>query len=147
MALAPHCALVIGWRGLGMKAMSLRSIAVALAAGCVTSSACAKMHSVTPNAPRGDRTQLVDRVEVRNGHRKLLLLHGSDIVRAYRVQLGRRPTGQKERSGTIAPPKALTTSSITIHIATVFCQSRSRILIRRTWPERDPITGMLAGQS
>jgi murein L,D-transpeptidase YafK len=103
--LARHCALVVGCRGQGMKAMTLRSIAAALAVGWVTSSACAKIYSMTPNVPRDNRGQLVDRVEVRKAQRKLLLLHGSDIVRAYHVQLGRRPTGQKQRSGDYRTPE------------------------------------------
>jgi murein L,D-transpeptidase YafK len=103
--LTGHCALVVGCRGLGMKAMTLKSIAAALAVGCVASSACAKMHAVTPNAQWDNRAQPVDRVEVRKAQRELLLLHGNDIVRAYRVQLGRKPTGQKERSGDYRTPE------------------------------------------
>jgi murein L,D-transpeptidase YafK len=88
-----------------MKAMTLRSIGAALAVSCVTSAACAKMHSVTPNAALGNTVHLVDRVEVRKAARELLLLHGRDIVRAYHVQLGRNPTGPKERSGDYRTPE------------------------------------------
>jgi hypothetical protein len=35
------------------------------------------------NARPGDTVHLVDRVEVRKAERKLLLLHGSDIVRPW----------------------------------------------------------------
>ena len=85
--------------------MTLRSVAAALAVGCVISAACAKMYSVTPNAPPGDTLHLVDRVEVRKAERKLLLLHGSDILRVYHVQLGLNPTGPKERSGDDRTPE------------------------------------------
>jgi murein L,D-transpeptidase YafK len=47
----------------------------------------------------------VDRVVVHKGERRLLLMHGGNIVRSYRVQLGLNPTGQKERSGDFRTPE------------------------------------------
>jgi len=48
---------------------------------------------------------LVDRVVVRKGERRLLLLHGGNTVRSYHVALGLNPVGQKERSGDFRTPE------------------------------------------
>lgn len=47
----------------------------------------------------------VDRVLVRKSQRRLLLMHGGNIVRSYHVQLGLSPVGQKERSGDFRTPE------------------------------------------
>jgi murein L,D-transpeptidase YafK len=47
----------------------------------------------------------VDRVLVRKSERRLLLMHGGNIVRSYHVQLGLSPVGQKERSGDFRTPE------------------------------------------
>ena len=47
----------------------------------------------------------VDRVVVRKGERRLLLMHGGNIVRSYHVALGLSPVGQKERSGDFRTPE------------------------------------------
>jgi murein L,D-transpeptidase YafK len=47
----------------------------------------------------------VDRVLVRKSERRLLLMHGGNIVRSYRVQLGLSPLGQKQRSGDFRTPE------------------------------------------
>jgi murein L,D-transpeptidase YafK len=48
---------------------------------------------------------LVDRVVVRKGERRLLLMHSGNIVRSYHVALGLNPIGQKERSGDFRTPE------------------------------------------
>jgi murein L,D-transpeptidase YafK len=48
---------------------------------------------------------VVDRVVVRKADRKLELLHGSTIVRTYKVALGLNPIGTKERSGDFRTPE------------------------------------------
>ena len=48
---------------------------------------------------------LVDRIVVHKGERRLVLLHGGDIVRSYHVSLGLSPIGQKERSGDFRTPE------------------------------------------
>lgn len=48
---------------------------------------------------------LVDRVVVHKGERRLLLMHGGNVVRTYRVALGLNPVGQKERSGDFRTPE------------------------------------------
>ncbi len=47
----------------------------------------------------------VDRVLVHKSERRLLLMHGGNIVRSYHVQLGLSPVGQKERSGDFRTPE------------------------------------------
>jgi murein L,D-transpeptidase YafK len=48
---------------------------------------------------------LVDRVVVHKSERRLLLMHGGNIVRSYHVALGLSPVGQKERSGDFRTPE------------------------------------------
>ena len=85
--------------------MNLRNMAAMLVLNCTAAAGCAKMHTVTPNSPPGDTLRVVDRVVVHKAERKLLLMHGSDIVRSYHVELGLNPTGQKERSGDSRTPE------------------------------------------
>jgi murein L,D-transpeptidase YafK len=47
----------------------------------------------------------VDRVLVRKSERRLLLMHGGNVVRSYHVALGLSPVGQKERSGDFRTPE------------------------------------------
>ena len=47
----------------------------------------------------------VDRVVVRKGERRLLLMHGGNVVRSYHVALGLNPLGQKQRSGDFRTPE------------------------------------------
>jgi len=47
----------------------------------------------------------VDRVVVKKGERRLLLMHGGNTVRAYHVALGLNPSGQKERAGDFRTPE------------------------------------------
>jgi murein L,D-transpeptidase YafK len=47
----------------------------------------------------------VDRVVVHKGERRMLLMHGGNIVRSYHVELGLSPIGQKERSGDFRTPE------------------------------------------
>ncbi|HXW74156.1 MAG TPA: L,D-transpeptidase family protein [Steroidobacteraceae bacterium] len=48
---------------------------------------------------------LVDRVVVHKSERRLLLMHGGNVVRSYHVALGLSPIGQKERSGDFRTPE------------------------------------------
>jgi len=54
---------------------------------------------------------VVDRVVVHKSERRLLLMHGGNVVRAYHVQLGLSPVGQKERSGDFRTPEGTSGSS------------------------------------
>jgi len=64
--------------------------------------------------PEGQRVMLtateaslppVDHVVVHKSERKLFLMHGSTIVRSYKVALGLNPIGQKERAGDSRTPE------------------------------------------
>jgi murein L,D-transpeptidase YafK len=48
---------------------------------------------------------VVDRLVVRKGERKLLLLRGDTVVRTYKIALGLNPVGTKERSGDFRTPE------------------------------------------
>jgi murein L,D-transpeptidase YafK len=48
---------------------------------------------------------VVDKVVVHKSDRKLELLHGSTVVRTYKVALGLNPIGTKERSGDFRTPE------------------------------------------
>jgi murein L,D-transpeptidase YafK len=47
----------------------------------------------------------VDRVVVHKGERRMVLMHGGNVVRSYHVELGLNPIGQKERSGDFRTPE------------------------------------------
>jgi murein L,D-transpeptidase YafK len=53
----------------------------------------------------GSSLPVVDRVVVKKSERRLYLMHGGNIVRAYHVSLGLNPIGQKERSGDFRTPE------------------------------------------
>ena len=86
--------------------MNFRNAATIFSLAAVAA-ACAERQSVNPNAPRGDTSRMVDHVIVRKDERKLLLMHGNDIVRSYHVELGLNPTGRKERSGDARTPEGV----------------------------------------
>jgi len=84
--------------------MSFRGVAIIfLLAG--VAAGCAEKQSIAPNARPGDTVHRVDRVIVRKGERRLLLMHGSDTLRSYHVELGLNPTGRKEQSGDSRTPE------------------------------------------
>ncbi|HEY1282974.1 MAG TPA: L,D-transpeptidase family protein [Steroidobacteraceae bacterium] len=53
----------------------------------------------------GSSMPLADRVVVKKGERKLLLMHGDSILRTYKVALGLNPVGHKERAGDFRTPE------------------------------------------
>lgn len=56
-------------------------------------------------ATMGMDLPMADRVLVRKSERRLYLMRGSDVLRAYRVALGLNPGGPKERSGDFRTPE------------------------------------------
>jgi murein L,D-transpeptidase YafK len=52
-----------------------------------------------------DKLPPVDRVVVHKAERRMMLMRGGNVVRAYHVQLGLNPIGQKERSGDFRTPE------------------------------------------
>jgi len=55
--------------------------------------------------PAVETLPVVDRVLVRKAERRLILMHGGNVVRSYHVALGLSPVGQKERSGDFRTPE------------------------------------------
>jgi murein L,D-transpeptidase YafK len=53
----------------------------------------------------GVELPVADRVLVRKSERRLYLMRGNDVLRAYRVALGLNPAGAKERSGDFRTPE------------------------------------------
>ena len=89
--------------------MRFRSLGALLLLGCAGEIAHAdglpQAQPVMLPAPALNTLPLVDRVVVHKGERRLLLMHGGNIVRSYHVALGLSPTGQKERSGDFRTPE------------------------------------------
>ena len=53
----------------------------------------------------GMELPVADRVLVRKAERRLYLMRGSDVLRAYKVSLGLNPGGHKERAGDFRTPE------------------------------------------
>ena len=53
----------------------------------------------------GASMPMADRVVVKKGERRLLLMHGDSILRTYKVALGLNPVGHKERAGDFRTPE------------------------------------------
>jgi murein L,D-transpeptidase YafK len=91
------------------KTMSFRSLAAIVTVVCVSGAAGAdglpQAQPVTLRPTTAESLPLVDRVVVHKADRRLVLMHGGNIVRSYHVQLGLNPIGQKERSGDFRTPE------------------------------------------
>jgi murein L,D-transpeptidase YafK len=53
----------------------------------------------------GVELPIADRVLVKKSERRLYLMRGGDVLRAYRVALGLNPSGAKERAGDFRTPE------------------------------------------
>jgi murein L,D-transpeptidase YafK len=96
--------------GVDRNVMNFRSLgALALLLGLVSGVAGAdglpQAQPVMLPQPALGTLPLVDRVVVHKAERRLLLMHGGNIVRSYHVALGLSPIGQKERSGDFRTPE------------------------------------------
>jgi murein L,D-transpeptidase YafK len=91
--------------------MSLATKTLALAAtGLACMFAGTAMGDALPYHARamasvGVELPIADRVLVRKSERRLYLMRGTDVLRAYRVALGLNPAGAKERSGDFRTPE------------------------------------------
>jgi murein L,D-transpeptidase YafK len=79
------------------------AVLVGLFAG--TASGDALPYHARAMAAMGVELPIADRVLVRKSERRLDLLRGTDVLRAYRVSLGLNPGGPKERSGDFRTPE------------------------------------------
>jgi len=93
--------------GVDRNVMRFRSLGVLLLAcgASVHADSLPQPQPVMLPQPTLSTLPLVDRVVVRKGERRLLLMHGGNIVRSYHVALGLNPVGQKERSGDFRTPE------------------------------------------
>lgn len=83
----------------------LSSAMLACAALSVSADTLAQTERVMMRSTPSESLPAVDRVLVRKSERKLYLMHGSQVVRSYKVALGLNPTGQKERAGDFRTPE------------------------------------------
>ena len=96
--------------GVNRKAMNFRTLCVLGplllgAFGIVHADGLPQAQPVMLPQPALNTLPLVDRVVVHKAERRLILMHGVDIVRTYHVALGLSPIGQKERSGDFRTPE------------------------------------------
>ena len=95
-------------RPLPALATLLAATAFAIAGMVASVSARADaLGSSTAAATLGPTTSMptADRVIVRKGDRKMLLMKGDSILRSYKISLGLNPVGHKERSGDFRTPE------------------------------------------
>src|ERR1700693_1860853 len=88
--------------------MTFRTLVAILALACVAGAAHSDaLPEVQPVMLRlaGGPPPLVDRGVVRKAERRLILMHGGNVVRSYHVPVGLSPVGQKERSGDFRTPE------------------------------------------
>jgi murein L,D-transpeptidase YafK len=93
--------------GVDRKTMRFISLGVLLLAcgGVAQADGLPQAQPVMLQQPSLNTLPLVDRVVVHKSERRLLLMHGGNIVRSYHVALGLSPIGQKERSGDFRTPE------------------------------------------
>jgi murein L,D-transpeptidase YafK len=86
--------------------MIFRNLAASLTLACAAVAAHGDSLPVTePVALTSDTLPAVDRVVVKKSERRMYLMHGGNVVRAYHVALGLSPIGQKEREGDFRTPE------------------------------------------
>jgi murein L,D-transpeptidase YafK len=91
--------------------MSLAKKLIALAAPLMvclfagTASGDALPYHARAMASVGVELPVADRVLVKKSERRLYLMRGGDVLRAYRVALGLNPGGRKERAGDFRTPE------------------------------------------
>ncbi len=92
-------------------ARKMRFTRASLAALVLASTASVSQAADT--LPQAERVMLrsteslpvVDHLIVHKTDRRLVLLHGTSVVRSYKIALGLNPTGQKEREGDFRTPE------------------------------------------
>lgn len=91
---------------MGFKKLAAVALACASAAALADGlPALPEAQAVTLRSSPLESLPAVDRIVVHKSQRRLLLMHGGNIVRSYRVALGLSPIGQKERSGDFRTPE------------------------------------------
>jgi murein L,D-transpeptidase YafK len=115
--------------------MAFRTLTAILVLGCAAGAVCADGLPDAQPVKLGPLNELptVDRVLVRKGERRLLLMHGGNVVRSYHVQLGLSPSGQKERSGDFRTPEG------TYHLERRNPRSDFFLSIKVSYPNQDDL--------
>jgi murein L,D-transpeptidase YafK len=88
--------------------LAKRLLACALLVVCLfvgTATGDALPYHARAMASVGVELPLADRVLVRKSERRLYLMRGSDVLRAYHIALGLNPDGHKERAGDFRTPE------------------------------------------
>jgi len=90
-----------------MKSFSILAAILALCGAAAPASAdgLPETQPAMLTTPTTDQLPSVDRVIVHKSQRTLVLMRGGNVVRAYHIQLGLNPVGQKERSGDFRTPE------------------------------------------
>jgi murein L,D-transpeptidase YafK len=85
------------------------SILALLGASCALFPAAVPADAVPQRArsimPASPAFPMADRVLVRKTERRMYLMRGNEVLRAYRVALGLNPVGHKERTGDFRTPE------------------------------------------
>lgn len=81
--------------------MGLRIAILTFAAAIIAGAAAAEAPALTPRPPQrlASSDGPVDLIRVDKSERRMELVRGGEVVRTYRVALGRNPEGHKRRSG------------------------------------------------
>ena len=105
------------WRRLARPAALALALALAIGLAAPGASAIGKPQSPAKETTRAEVDSsasdssaipaplLADRVVVRKSERQMYLMHGSKILRTYRVALGLNPVGPKEQEGDSRTPE------------------------------------------
>jgi murein L,D-transpeptidase YafK len=89
-----------------MTSLSGRFLSAAiLAAAALTAQADALPQSERVVMQKPESLPAVDRIVVHKAERKMFLMHGERIVKAYKIALGLNPVGTKERAGDFRTPE------------------------------------------
>src|SRR5215212_4671218 len=91
-----------------MSLARITALAAPLIVGCLfagTAAGDALPYHARAMASVGVELPVADRVLVKKAERRLYLMRGNDVLRAYRVALGLNPGGAKERAGDFRTPE------------------------------------------
>ena len=76
----------------------------------------------------------VDNILVEKAHRKMYLRHGEDVVREYKISLGRQPVGAKVKSGDNKTPEGK------YHIVNHNPHSKFHLSLKISYPNQEQKT-------
>lgn len=86
----------------GMRCLWVALLSVCAMGGLVPESRADSREQFVAASPQ---MSPVDRIVVRKGERRMYLMSGDEVLRAYHVSLGLSPVGRKDRSGDFRTPE------------------------------------------